>query len=186
MNPIALLGNWMDALLRIVPRLVVIRSTHRGVLWILGRWVVQLSPGIWPWWPLVMGLEVVPIVAQPQDLYEKPSLTKDLESVTYDGTVVYRVADPVLAMTSCDSVPNIVQAMATPEIRAAINQRTLLQVVVALVEGELQEELTNAIRDRLSPYGVEVVEVQVTGFGRSQVMHHVGQALSVSMATGGA
>jgi regulator of protease activity HflC (stomatin/prohibitin superfamily) len=185
MDPLALLGKLLDAVLRIIPQVTVIRSTHRGVLWVCGRWVFELRPGVWPWWPLVMGLEVVPVVAQPQDLYEKPSLTKDLESVTYDGTIVFRVADARLALTTCDSIPNIVQAMATPEIRAAINQRTLQEVVEALVESQLQEELTNAIRDRLQPYGIEVVEAQVTGFGKSQTLHHVGQAMSVSMGVGG-
>jgi regulator of protease activity HflC (stomatin/prohibitin superfamily) len=185
MDPLALIGKLLDAVLRIIPQLTVIRSTHRGVLWILGRWVVELRPGIWPWWPLVMAMEQFPVTQRAQDLYEKPSLTADMESVTYDGTIVYEITDPRRAATTCEDVAAMVQAQATPEIRAAINSRTLAQVLEALTENALHEELTAAIGDRLEEYGIRVIEAQVTGFGKSQTLHHVGQALSVSMGMGG-
>ncbi len=90
--------QWLNELMRWfgrwVPRLVLIRATHRGVLFGPGGSVRELAPGLWWYWPITSELEQVCITERSSQI-----ATQLVGRRLLGMAVVWQATDVVLALT---------------------------------------------------------------------------------------
>ena len=64
-------------LVQIVPRMTIIRVTHRGVKFLRGGKLKLVEPGLCWYWPLVTELDIIPVVRQPITTPTQRLVTRD-------------------------------------------------------------------------------------------------------------
>ena len=129
MNAFAWLNNLMEWFGRLFPRLVLIRATHRGVLFKPRGRVRELCPGLWWYWPITSELQKI-------SMQERATLT----SAQVVGhcrlvavTVVWRVKDAKAVATRYRQF----EARVTNEARVQVNRKGVDMRAVAQAMAEI-------------------------------------------------
>jgi len=146
--------QWLNELMRWmgrwVPRIVLIRSTHRGVLFGPGDQVRELPPGVHVFWPIWSELEKVAMTRRTSQMCGQ------LIGQEVVGWIVsWRVLDPVQMLTSVRDI--------NPTLDDAA------QTLGALYVDDLGQ-LLGVLRGRMSPFGVEVVDVGIANRGPTHTL----------------
>lgn len=174
MEAFAWLGQLIEALGRFIPRLIIIRATHMGVRWRLGKNVSEMGPGMHVYWPLITECEVIVTARQTLNLPTQVLMTADRQQIVVGTVVVYRVKDVVEAIgernwdVEC-TVSDITQAAIVEVIT-----RSNLNDLLTDVSGGIEKSLTKATRRRLRQYGVYVHRCAVTDFSTCKTYKIIG------------
>lgn len=176
MEPVSLfgfLGQIIEAILSFVPRLVVIRATHRGVKWKRGKYPVAVGPGLAIYWPLVSELEQIPVARQTLNLPTQHLVTSDDVPVALGGFVVYTIEDIVLAIGEKnfdvdDTVSDLAQAALVEEV-IGLSYSELLDGLSGGRESEVYEAMTQNLHEQLEEFGVAVERAGLTDFAKCRV-----------------
>lgn len=176
MEPVTLfgfLGQIIEAILSFVPRLVVIRATHRGVKWKRGKHPIAVGPGLTVYWPLVSELDLVAVARQTLNLTTQHLVTSDDVPVAIGGFVVYTIEDVVLAIGEKnydvdDTIGDLAQAALVEEV-TALSYAELLEGLAGGVDSELYKSMTQNLHEQLSEYGVAVERAGLTDFAKCRV-----------------
>lgn len=170
------LGDAVQAVLRFVPRISIVRSTHRGVAFVRGRDVHVIQPGLYVWWPLITECLMVPVVRQSLDLPVQTLTTKDGLSIIVSGVVIYTIRDIKVALTEQWDVDETIRVMSQAAVRDVVCSVTFEY----LNQNRYQFEgrLKTALSKELSAYGVEVVDSKLTDFARTSVLAIAGTNLT--------
>jgi regulator of protease activity HflC (stomatin/prohibitin superfamily) len=92
------LSDIFNGLLKFIPRPVIVRATHGGVKWYLGKYVKEMKPG-WHWvWPLVTDYEVIVTARQTNHQPGQALTTKDKKQIVVSILVVFSIKDIIRAI----------------------------------------------------------------------------------------
>ncbi len=170
------LSDIFNAILKFIPRPIIVRATHGGVKWRFGKWVKEMKPG-WHWiWPLTTDYEIIVTARQTNHQPGQALSTRDKKQVVVSVLVVFSVKDVVRAIGEQNwdvgtTVNDITQA-ATVEVVTRWNLDDLL----GKVSGKVKEELTEEVRKQLRQFGVYVHKVCLTELSPCRVFKLVGQS----------
>lgn len=172
------LSDIFNAILKFIPRPVIIRATHGGVKWRFGRWVKEMTPG-WHWiWPLTTDYEIIVTARQTNHQPGQALTTKDKKQIVVSILVVFSVKDIVKAIGEQNwdvgtTVNDITQA-ATVDVITKWNLDDLLENV----SDKVKQELTDEVRKQLRCFGVYVHRVCLTELSVCRVFKLIGQGSS--------
>ncbi len=156
------LGEIFQALLRIIPWLVIVPATHRGVAFVRGFKVKEWPPGLHWYWPVVTTYKLMVVVRQTQRIQSKVIMTKDLKTVTCGSLVTYHINDIVAAAVNIADLASDVIERSQAAILAAVSKHTIESIQADRVGFNM--ELTERVSEVLNGYGVEVHQAQLTEF----------------------
>ena len=173
----------VDKLFIWVPRIELIRSTHRGVKWRASLFggepeIIELKPGLHWFWPLTSELVQVVTARQPTDIAPMSLLTSDGESVVLSASVIFRINNVVLAIGERNwdvdaAVVDITQGVIFNAVRGS--------EFSCLVAGhdDLVRLLTEGAKKELSKFGVLVERVLLKDFDRSKTYRLLGETTNL-------
>lgn len=173
-----LLGQILEALFSVVPRLCIIRATHNAIKWRHGKIPIACGPGLMIYWPLVTEVELLVVARQPLNLPTQSLMTKDKHQVVVGAVVVYRISDIVKAIGERNwDVESTVGDITQVAIVEEITRRNLDDLLKGVSEGkdsDLNRALTQNCRDQLRQFGVYVARCGLTDFSTCRVYKVLG------------
>lgn len=169
--------NWipeiLDKLTSVVPRLIRITETERGVKWPSCGKPVTLEPGLHWYWPIVTEYETIDVRWRSTVMYAQTITLQDGTSVTARAMTTWRASDAAKCL--CES----------EDIADRVGETTLATVASVLSSiGKEQLQSTNPVnfqitmenREKLAEYGVELKETLLTELAVSRVLRLIGAA----------
>ena len=156
------LGEIFQTLLRVIPWLVIVPATHRGVAFVRGFKVKEWAPGLHWYWPVVTTYKLMVVVRQTVRIQSKVIMTKDLKTVTVGSLVTYHINDIVAAAVNIADLASDVIERSQAAILIAVSKHT-----IESIQGDrlgFNKELTDRVAEVLNGYGVEVHQAQLTEF----------------------
>lgn len=164
------LGQLIEALGKFIPRLLIVRTTHGGVKYVMGRKVKALKPGLHIYWPITTDTELIVTARQCLNLPPQTVTTKDRVKLVVSAVAVYSINDVVQAIGHMNwdvdgTVGDITQA-AVMEVITSMNFDT----VTAEVVGSVEQRLTKTAAKRLRRYGVRVHRCALTDLAQCNVI----------------
>ncbi|TWT66216.1 slipin family protein [Allorhodopirellula solitaria] len=134
---------------------------HVGVLFLDGRYVDQLDPGLYAFWKGAGDARVVEIDTRESqvDVSGQEMLTADKVSLRINAMVTYIVHDARRAVSSSDDVRQSIYRETQLALRSAVGGRDLDRFLSG--KDDLVEELEQSVRQRASVLGLEVVSVGI-------------------------
>jgi regulator of protease activity HflC (stomatin/prohibitin superfamily) len=184
MDLFSLLGEVIRSLLKVVPRLVLVRSTHAGVKFRYGTKVLRIDStngmfktGLHVVWPLVTEHEILPVVRQAIELPAQYLTTKDGATVAVSGTLVFEVPDIVKAMTETSDFEDDIAVIAAAHIKKTLMKFTFEEIKVNSVD--VDKSLTREMRSALRFAGVRVLEVCLSDFSKTRVLSLFGAGSNI-------
>ena len=172
-NAFAWLGDIIQWIGKLFPRLMIVRSTHAGVRFKHGKNPKPIYPGLCVYWPLVTEVEVIPVARQTHNLPSQSLLTKDGKKVVVGGVVVYSIKDIVATLSKNWDVADTINDITMCAITHVITQHQF-QYLVDHITDAVQAELTRETRRKLSAYGVRVYRTALTDFSTALVIKTMG------------
>lgn len=165
--------NWLNDLIqwfgKLIPRIVLIHPTHRGVRFGPSGKAVMVGPGVVVYWPIIFDLVQIPITTIS---YQSPGQVLPVESTSMIPQIVacatavqFRIEDPVLAATKALNfhaiTDNRVQAAVARHWNGNVEDRSWC-------EAALQE-----VRQVLEPYGIHIERLDVCQVGRGCTIKYI-------------
>jgi len=166
----AWLGEIFEAILKFVPRILIVRATHAGVKWRHGSEVRSMAPGLHVYWPLVTEIEVIVVARQTLSLPPQVLTTKDNKKVIVGNVVVYKIRDVVQAIGKINwDVDTTINDITLAAVVSVIARHTLEELLEMVAEDKLNDRLTEATRKELRQFGVFVSRCKLTDFADCKV-----------------
>lgn len=156
------LGEIFQTLLRVIPWLVIVPATHRGVAFVRGHKVKEWAPGLHWYWPVVTTYKLMIVVRQTVRIQSKVIMTKDLKTVTVGALVTYHINDVIASVVNIADLPSDVIERSQAAILAAVSKHTVESIQIDRLG--FNKELTDRVAEVLNGYGVEVHQAQLTEF----------------------
>jgi len=162
------LNDLIQALLKFLPRLVLIRETHRGVKFTRRGTACLMKPGLRWWWPLISDVELVPVVRQSIDLPSQTLQTGDGVAVVASAIIVYEIRDAVKARATSWDFDQTISDVARVAFRDHLVSQSFEHLRTNPTLGD--QQLVKRLRAALRPYGVGVLEVGITDMVPTHVL----------------
>ena len=156
------IGEIFQTLLRLLPWLVIVPSTHGGVAFVHGHRVKEWKAGLHWYWPVATSYKLMAVVRQTQRIQSKVIMTKDLRTVTVGALVTYYVDDVVSALAKIADLPSDIMERSQGAIFAEISVRTLEEVQANRLA--FNAALTERLAEAMNGYGIQVLQAQLTEF----------------------
>jgi regulator of protease activity HflC (stomatin/prohibitin superfamily) len=136
-------------------------ADHAGALFIDGRYVETLEPGRYAFWKGGPAVRLVRIDRREVvlDVSGQDILTADKVSIRLNAVVVYRVVDPLQAVTQTEDARQALYREAQLALRGAVGIREL-DALLADKDAPAQEA-TDRLKSRAAEFGVSVRAVGV-------------------------
>jgi len=168
------IGEIFQTLLRLVPWLVIVPSTHAGVAFVHGHRVKKWEPGLHWYWPVVTTYKLMMTVRQTQKIQSRVIMTSDRETVIVGAMVTYHVDDIVAALAHIADLASDVIERAQGAILNEVSKHTLdeIQNDRAVFNGKLGE----VVGASLNGYGVRILQIQLTELAPTRSFAFNGQA----------
>lgn len=170
------IGDLAKAIGSFVPRLLIVRSSHRVVKYVCGSEVVLLEPGLHVYWPLVTEIEPVAVVQQGIDLPTQLVETADGYTLAVGGVAEYEIVDAVRFLANTENGFDTIRFVCTAAILRVV-RRSDLQELRSAGDG-LERSLTRGAQRLLTRYGVRVRRVGLSDFARTRAVHLTGAPLA--------
>jgi len=138
-----------------------VSDQHVGLLIVDGKLEQVLKPGLYAYWKFNRGIAVehVETRLQTMEVGGQEILTKDKVSLRINLSAAYQVTDPVKARKVLVDFTGHLYRELQFALRQAIGTRTLDGLLGN--KGELDRVIHDAVRDKVSEYGLEVMSVGV-------------------------
>lgn len=164
------LSDIFNAILRFIPRPVIVRATHGGIKWVFGSYVREMKPG-WRWvWPLVTDYEIIVTARQTNNLSSQAIVTKDQKQAAASIIIIYSIRDVLQAIGAKNwDVNSTVNDIASSAVVAVTSKWTLEEMMQELT-GKVERELTHNCRQRLRQFGVYVHRCYFVEFAPCRVI----------------
>jgi regulator of protease activity HflC (stomatin/prohibitin superfamily) len=147
--------RWMG---RLIPRLVIVRTTHCAVAFVHGKNAKLLGPGLHVVWPIVTEWVTYPTVRQSVNLATQTLLTKDSQTVAVGAIIVYAVDRPLELLACSYDADETIRDIAMAAVKSYVVSATLDD----LRSKRMDRRLGRRIAVNLEPFGVKVVRAQMT------------------------
>jgi regulator of protease activity HflC (stomatin/prohibitin superfamily) len=173
------IGQIFEALLQMVPRLIIIRNTHACVKWkTRGRTIAIPGGRRTFYWPLVTDIERIVVARQTINLATQCLMTKDDKQVVVGGYIVCHVNDVLKAIAEKNwDVDSTVGDITMATMVGVVMKHTLSELmdgIAAGPNGEFMEHLTGECRRQLRMYGVYIDRAGITDFATCRVYKILG------------
>lgn len=158
MHALDWLGDLIHAISLIIPRLILIRSTHAGVVFCRDT-VKAIGPGLHLYWPVWSEVQTICMVRQSMNLSSYQCLiSKDLQAVSVAAVIVYRVTDPVAALTTTDLLTDTLHDVSLNAIRLIVSSCDFSEIHsnVTAKGKRIDGILRTRLQANLGTYGVHV------------------------------
>ncbi len=163
-------NSLFEAILKLFPRIIVIRATHGGVKWKKGKNVVALKPGVHIYWPLVSDIEIIVTARQTLNLPTQILTTQDNKKVVVSTVVVYRVKNIIQAIGKENwDVDTTINDITLSAIVGIIAQYSLDSLLGMVSDEKLDSLFTLKVRKELRRFGVYVNRCKLTDFADCKV-----------------
>lgn len=173
MNLFALLGNCLETIIKLLPRLIIIRATCGGVKWVHGKKVVGLGPGLHVYWPIVSIVEQIVTARQTLNLPTQVLTTKDRRSVVVGGLVVYRIVDVVQAIGERNfDVDDTARDVCMAALMEVVSDMTFDELLGN--PKDVSIKLKRQARKSLRRFGVGVVNAFLTDLSQCRTYRFIG------------
>ncbi|MFO0807909.1 MAG: slipin family protein [Gemmataceae bacterium] len=136
-------------------------ADHAAVLFLDGRYIETLAPGRYAFWRHRVTVELAHVDRREQvlDVPGQEVLTADRVTLRLTAVAVYRVADPVRAVTATEDAKQALYRETQLAVRAAVGAKAL-DALLADKDG-LAAALTEQVRARAGGFGLDVQAVGV-------------------------
>lgn len=156
------LGEIFQTLLKVIPWLVIVPATHRGVAFVRGFKVKEWPPGLHWYWPVVTNYKLMVVVRQTVRIQTKIIMTKDLKTVMVGALITYHINDVIAAGVHIADLSSDVIERAQAAILVAVSKNTI--ETIQNDRSAFNKELTERSAEVLNGYGVEIHQTQLTEF----------------------
>lgn len=182
------LGDIIRALLLVIPRLLIVRTTHAGVKFRYGSNVLELThengirgTGLHIYWPLVTECEIVPIKRQTTNLDAQYLDTADGRTVGVSGILVYEISDVVALLTKTYDYEDTIRDLALATIKTVVIGRSM--EALRANSADMDRELTRTLRSELRRFGVRTIRVTLSDIAPCRVLGHWGINLDATTSS---
>lgn len=155
-------GEIVSALISLVPRIVIVRSTHAGVRFARGHKAVVWGPGLHWVWPAFDEWEVVPIKRQTTKPPIQRLTTSDGKTVVARGLVVYEVVDVEALLCETFDYDDTVNDLTTASVKAVVASNDFKSLLRS--QRDVDHQLANRLRKSLRMFGIRVKSVSLVDF----------------------
>ena len=163
------LSELFDWIVQVVPRLVIVRSTHRGVKFVRGKHLKLVEPGLCWYWPLVTEIVVLAVSRQTMNLPTQRLVTNDGKRIITSAVVVYVISDAIQAVGKSWDYDETVRDVSMASIASIVTSRKYPDLVEGLAD-VVRKDLTIACRQGLMKYGIRVQRCLLTDFCPANVI----------------
>lgn len=162
------LTQFLDRLLSVFPRIVVIAPDESGVRCTPGIirdvHIMPLIPGWYLVWPIIQQLDIIKIKTQVKDLRPQSVWTQDRIEMTVSGAIRYRVRSAQKALLEVYDYDQNIQAVALGIIQQYIREHSLENLDTQQIEADVLK----GVREASEGWGLRVEKVYITDIGRTQ------------------
>jgi regulator of protease activity HflC (stomatin/prohibitin superfamily) len=150
-------GWLMESILRVVPRLRHIKSTHGGVLFWLSK-AYRLKSGLHVYWPVCSDIAEISLTRRTHNLTYQNVICMDGAQAVVAVTVVYQVTDALRALTTTDDLSDTISDLAARAIIDICNDITSEELIKRrLANGKKLSILLRRLMTKdLAEHGVKV------------------------------
>jgi regulator of protease activity HflC (stomatin/prohibitin superfamily) len=136
-------------------------ADHAGLSFLDGRYVETLGPGRYTFWKNGPAVRLVRVDRRETvvDVPGQDILTADKVTLRLTAVVVYRVVDPLRAVTHTDDAKQALYREAQLALRAAVGVREL--DVLLAEKDALARDLTEQLKARAAAFGLEVIALGI-------------------------
>jgi regulator of protease activity HflC (stomatin/prohibitin superfamily) len=161
------LGAW-------IPRIGLMKVTHRGVKHSRGGSVTPIQPGLYMWWPLISQIDELAVVRQTLSFRQRLT-TKDTSTVLVETVIIYTLDDIEKACVETWDYEDTIGEAAQRSTIKSVMSRTFDQIKEDLAgANRIPEEITEICLGQLSQFGVHVEEAFISNFCKTNVFSHDG------------
>ncbi len=156
------IGEIAQALLRLLPWLVIIPATDGAVAFVRGRHIREWKPGLHWYWPVATTYKKIMTVRQTQLIQSKVVMTSDHKTVLVGALVTYYINDVVQALAHIADLPSDVMERSQGAIYDEVSKHTLEEI-----QGDregFRVKLSERAGEALNGYGVQIISAQLTEF----------------------
>lgn len=165
----------------LIPRPLIVRTTHGGVRFVRGKKVKQIDPGFYFYWPFVTEVVIYPTARQTAKLSEQCFQDSNSTPLVVRPILVYEVPDVVKALTMIPEIDEAVEDISLATIKNFIMGKTIKEI--SEMYKSIDSELTATCRRKLAPFGIKIVNVFLSDCTPAKVIKHYGIELS-TLTTG--
>lgn len=164
------LSEAIHAAANLIPRLALIRQTHRGVFFTRGT-SREAKPGLHWYWPVWSELVAVCIARKTIDLPFQVLTSADGREVLVSVTVVYAIRDALQAMTVTDDITDTIRDLSQYAVKTVVSEKSIDQL---RTDRTVDALLTKRLRRDLQGYGVAIRRAFLSELGAPILIRMVG------------
>ena len=150
------------AILKLVPRLILIQPDEAGIRVTLGTREKILASGWYFFWPLIQDVPFATVTTQVIDLRPQSVFTRSGRNLTISGIIKYKVTDIRKAMLDVQDYDRSLQALSLGVLLSILS--TTLDVE-DLSPNEIGERVLKGIREEAVGWGLKIQKVYISDFG---------------------
>lgn len=161
------LAQWFG---QFFPRWIILNTTEGAVKFVKGSRVVMLQPGIHWYWPATTEVKAWVVARQAVDLPTQAVVTIDGKSISVGGAVIFRIVEAETLIADTWDPDKLIRVKAAGVVHDVCSRMDWIALQAAKHSGALNMELRRAIRRKLKPYGVRVLDATLTDFAPCRVL----------------
>jgi regulator of protease activity HflC (stomatin/prohibitin superfamily) len=177
--------DWLTDILRwvgrVVPRLVVVNTTHCVVAFVRGKNAKELRAGCHWLWPVWTNWVSYPVARQSVNLNTQTLLTKDNQTVAVGCIVVYEVDRPLELLAKSYDADETIKDVSLAAVKAYVVRASLED----LRSRRMDSRLSRRIAKDLEPFGVKVIRAQMSDLAPCLAIRLMNDAFSLMVQAGG-
>lgn len=156
------LGDIFQSLLKLIPALIIVPTTHGGVAFVHGRRIKEWKPGLHVYWPVVTVYKTIATVRQTQMIKSKTVMTKDLKTVIVGALVTYYITDVVAALVNIADLPSDIMERSMEGILTEVSLHNLEDIQKD--RASFNKRLSERVTANFEGYGIHILQAQLTEF----------------------
>jgi regulator of protease activity HflC (stomatin/prohibitin superfamily) len=181
-SALAWIGRIADTLISFFPTWTILNTTEGAVKFqtvrfrdlVRGKWdttakIVLLDPGLHVWWPVVSEIKSWVVARQPVDLPTQTFTTSDGRVIAVGGGLLFRIVDAEKLIADTWDPDKMIRIKSAGVFQDVCGRASYDELQMAKNDGRLVKELRRALRRRLRPFGVVVLDVSITDFAPARV-----------------
>jgi len=156
-------------------KIVVVRTTHKGVVFKKGSEIRILNPGFHFYMPLISEVDIFPTVRQTTSLPPQAISSNDGEAIAARAVIVYEIKDMKAAFAESWDIEDTIVDIGMVALRGVITTKpsdTIFNEQLAL-----DDELTGILKaGQLSrDYGVNILKAYFTNLAKTEVNSYLSE-----------
>ncbi len=172
------LGEWLNQVLFVLPRIWVVEPDEGGIRTTLGVVVQDAPTGWYINWPIIHVCTKRPITPQVVDLRGQSVITRDGKDIVIGGALQYKITSARRAILEVNDLDLSIVSLALGIIHERAKKHTLTEL---LQPDCLTGCLLREIREATSGWGVKIMEVFITDLGNVKNIRFIGDRQYVEL-----